>query len=569
MNKPVDIQSSSQSPGQLQGPASLDDPLYYRRNFEWVLHWVRERYNDLLPEREAGFIEDVLALPEASRGLLVRLVMRKGEWFRPDSLNYPELGDLSEAAAPLLEKGWLAEEDCLSMESLFAVLTWPRLKPLLQTTFAEAGIPSSTSKAQALAMLEAEQWPDRNAREWGLEAGALWHLTVMPQCDRVRWLFFGNAYQDWSEFVLTELGLFDYEPVAFDEQIRPMHSEAELLHYWALLECRAAWEEDLSPEAILPRLPTAPTQNPWLKRHYHRLLFKLGREWERLGELTQARALYETCTYPGARGRLLRVLERQEAFDFALARAETAAQNPESDAEAQQLERLLPRLRRKLFGEKTPRSPAPDVPVTQYVLPRSDSVERSVLLHLSTPEAPVFYVENTLMVSLFGLLCWEPVFQPLPGAFFHPFQRGPADLTWPEFYARRADAFDACLASLDDGSYREKIVQVYGQKWGRQSPFVFWGALDEPLLHLALKCLPASHLKLCFQRLLRDVKANRAGFPDLIRFYPDESRYEMIEVKGPGDRLQDNQKRWLAFFVEHGMPVSVCYVTWQDGNTDD
>ena len=50
--------------------------------------------------------------------------------------------------------------------------------------------------------------------------------------------------------------------------------------------------------------------------------------------------------------------------------------------------------------------------------------------------------------------------------------------------------------------------------------------------------------------------------PDLIQFYPAERRYRMIEVKGPGDRLQDNQKRWLAFAAEQGIPVEVCYVSW-------
>lgn len=36
----------------------------------------------------------------------------------------------------------------------------------------------------------------------------------------------------------------------------------------------------------------------------------------------------------------------------------------------------------------------------------------------------------------------------------------------------------------------------------------------------------------------------------------------MIEVKGPGDRLQDHQTRWLEFCVDHSIPVSVCYVRW-------
>ncbi|MES2350916.1 MAG: VRR-NUC domain-containing protein, partial [Pseudomonadota bacterium] len=33
-------------------------------------------------------------------------------------------------------------------------------------------------------------------------------------------------------------------------------------------------------------------------------------------------------------------------------------------------------------------------------------------------------------------------------------------------------------------------------------------------------------------------------------------------VKGPGDRLQDNQLRWIAYCAAHEMPVSVCYLQW-------
>ena len=34
------------------------------------------------------------------------------------------------------------------------------------------------------------------------------------------------------------------------------------------------------------------------------------------------------------------------------------------------------------------------------------------------------------------------------------------------------------------------------------------------------------------------------------------------EVKGSGDRLQDNQVRWLDYYAKHDMPVAVCYVQW-------
>jgi len=228
---------------------------------------------------------------------------------------------------------------------------------------------------------------------------------------------------------------------------------------------------------------------------------------------------------------------------------------------------MLPRLQRRLGRPVERAAAAPAVPRETLVLVRPDvpaSVEYVVRDHLAQPEAPVHYVENTLINSLFGLLCWEPVFAAVPGAFFHPFQRGPADLHAPDFAARRADVFAACFAQLDSGAYCDTIRRHYATKAGLQSPFVFWGVLTDELLEQALACLPADHLRLWFVRLLADIRGNRSGLPDLVRFWPDERRYELIEVKGPGDRLQDNQTRWLAYCVAHGMPVRVVDVEWAD-----
>ncbi|MGB1498277.1 VRR-NUC domain-containing protein, partial [Alloalcanivorax venustensis] len=276
-----------------------------------------------------------------------------------------------------------------------------------------------------------------------------------------------------------------------------------------------------------------------------------------------AGALYQDCRHPGARGRQLRVLERREHYDAALTLAREADQAPESEAERQQLRRLLPRLHRKLgLPRPTPAAPArPEV--LHLSLPPAASVEQAAALALATPEAPVHYVENSLLPGLFGLLFWDAIFAPVPGAFFHPFQSGPADLHHPEFRHRRRAEFDAGFQTLADGEHRARILARYREKFGRLSPFVHWGRLSEALLEQALDCLPADHLALCFERLLADIAANRAGLPDLIQFWPAQRRYRMVEVKGPGDRLQDNQRRWLDFFIARDLPVAVCQVTWQ------
>ena len=104
--------------------------------------------------------------------------------------------------------------------------------------------------------------------------------------------------------------------------------------------------------------------------------------------------------------------------------------------------------------------------------------------------------------------------------------------------------------------------EVFRAKHGTQSPFVSWSQIGEDLLNLAFACIPAPHLHCLFERLLLNLRDNRSGLPDLIQFWPEEKRYRMIEVKGSGDRLQDNQQRWLQFCIESCIPVVVCHVRW-------
>ena len=81
----------------------LENPLYYLDNFQDVLNWISARYADLLSLEETQFIAAFGALPQPSRALFVRLVMRKGCLFRASKLNYPEIGDTRAAALPLLD----------------------------------------------------------------------------------------------------------------------------------------------------------------------------------------------------------------------------------------------------------------------------------------------------------------------------------------------------------------------------------------------------------------------------------------------------------------------------------
>ncbi|MBO0987046.1 VRR-NUC domain-containing protein [Delftia sp. SD018] len=543
---------------------------YYLHNFQRALDWIGQRYGDLLDAPEQAFLTRFTQLPQPSQALMVRLLMRRGPWFRAGKLVYEEIPAIADAAAPLLELGWLDADHPMALEELFALHTKPELLQL----FAGAPIHSGLRKAELLQALQPLHEAPRPYAQWqpqGVAAGeAAWRVMVGALCERFRLMFFGNLYQDWSEFVLADLGVFRYEAVAFDAASRAFQSRADVDGYLALQACRAALDEGVEIDALLQQVVGCASGNAWLEQRRAKVLLRIGQACERMQDWERAEQAYAQSRYPGARHRRMRVYERMERFADAMALAQAAQAQPESDEELQRVARMLPRLRRSL-GQGARGRAAALAPVVAQMrmdveldLPaRPSSVEYVLRDHWHSDAAPVFYVENALINSLFGLLCWPAIFAPLPGAFFHPFQSGPADLSAPDFVQRRAALFEECLAHLDDGSWREVIVQRHADKQGLQSPFVFWGTLSAPLLALALDCIPAAHLKLFFARLLRDVQANRTGFPDLVRFWPAERRYELVEAKAPGDKLQDNQIRWLQYCAEHGIPVRVCHVQWR------
>jgi hypothetical protein len=534
--------------------------LYYLSNFRSALRWLLDRYRDLLSDAEHAFVEEFTALPWASQALLVRLIMRKSQHFRASKIRYAEINSIERAVGPLVSLQWIDPRPLLEIADLFRIARRTEIAEI----FPDA--PRSVPKKELLELLKTSQREPRCFEEWrGSVAERVYFVSIAPLCTQLRLLFFGNFRQDWSEFVLADLGIFNYETVGFSADSRAFQSRKDIEDFFALYECRRQLYDEAPLADVLARIPRARLDHEWLESRRDKLIFQIAREFERSGEQQQALNLYAGCGHPGARLRAVRSLEMSGRAAEAHQMAVGAAAQPESAAEAQKLSRVIGRLERRLKLAQSERIRPARPERLDLIVPAPAagcSVEQAAREHLEHAGAPVYYVENALINSLFGLLCWDAIFSPLSGAFFHPFHVGPADLFSSNFRARRAPQFDRCLARLDSDEYRIAILDLYREKQGIQSPFVFWGLLDEDLLSTALACIPASHLRAFFERLLSNLRENRSGLPDLIQFWVGESRYRMIEVKGPGDRLQDNQQRWIQFCLDHGIAVAVCHVRW-------
>lgn len=550
--------------------ADLDNPLYYLGNMETLVAWVVEHHRDLLLPMELARLQAFFALSRPARALLTRMVMRSGDLFRTDKLSYPELGcPEADALAELVAGHWLEADPLLTLDELFRLFTLAELRPAFATALAQTGLAKNLPKARMREALQEIHGEARTLQHWfDSPVAAVVRVNHMALFDRIRLMFFGNLRQSWSDFVLVELGHHRYEPVAFTLESRAFARRADVDTYLAMHQCREQLDAGAPAVEVWTQVPAA-TDNSWLTSRRDRLLLELGRQAERQGERELALQALTASGHREARLKRLRLLERMKRFDQAWELAGHWQQQPLGDAETQGLARITKRLAAKVGQPAPPVAQNPAIREWLLELPRvTGSVESVVRDHLSRPEAPVFYAENTLINGLFGLLCWPAIFQPVPGAFFHPFHTGPVDLMREDFTARRQTEFEACFAALRTGDYRQRILETYAAKQGTTNPFVVWPVLSKELLTLALDCIPATDLLGLFERLLLNIREHRSGFPDLIRFYPEnpshEPRYEMIEVKGPGDRLQDHQIRWLHVFARQGIAASVCYLRWQN-----
>jgi hypothetical protein len=540
--------------------ASLESPLYYLENLDTVVNWVYHNHLDLLLSDEAVLLENFRQLDEQGRALLTRLIMRKGEWFRTDKIDYAEI---PEQAAALQQ---LVNCSLIDYPAPCNLTEWCQLAlkdELIESLGCLALHCENTSKA-ALQNFFIEQDDGTRYPLSSLLQSPSFELIKLNCNDlfqRIKILFFGNAQQDWSEFVLSELGHQRYEVVNFDQRYRAFQTREELDFFITMsLLNDALYLNLLSAGEIAHLIPTE-QQNSWLEYRRQKLIFRCAHAIERSGDPSQALYMYRGCTHPEAKIRQLRVLEKTAPDRLVFRYAKFAYQHPRVDVQEAAL-KVWQRAAKKINADAPPKARFKPSE-WQLQLPRATSVERACRDYYHSDTTPCFYVENALLPTLLALCIWPAIFAPLAGAFFNPFQRRPADLYQTDFITRRQQLIEQSLQLLEQPNYREVLIDRYHEKSGIACQLAIWPVLNEELVSLALQCIPAKDLRIIFEHMLADLRQHCSGLPDLIRFDTLDNSYQLIEVKGPGDKLQDHQKRWLSFFKHHNIDAHVCYVNWE------
>lgn len=300
-----------------------------------------------------------------------------------------------------------------------------------------------------------------------------------------------------------------------------------------------------------------PVKHRYVDRKREHMLNDIARDYERLNDLETALSLFGQTQLTPSRERRARIYDKLNHDDLFGDIVTDMLNSPIDVSELEVAQKLEQRLKRKQ-GEKVPRVTKPTC--TEYRLELDLSQQRVELASKAYFESlgwTVFYAENALLNALLGLTFWDAIFAPIEGAFINAYQHRPLDLYHSDFVTKRQALIDATFDMLETGNTYTLLTR-YDEKFGISNPFVHWSLISKELLEMALDTIPTNMLMALFKIQLSDLKLYRNGMPDLIAFKGNE--FEWIEVKGPGDKLQDNQWRWIKEFTRLNVPFAVCYV---------
>lgn len=568
--------SAAQGAGRGPGPAPGERRLavgYYVANFRRVLATVMERYDDLLTPGEKALVADFDALSTAAQRLYVRLISRRGPCFRRDALSYPEVGDLNDAVAELRLAEFVDAAGDLEPAELLPLLRRLELAELLHDV---AAVPASrgAGRDELKALLTAwvpEPELDRAVRQ----RFAIVRPTRRDEVLAFRLLFFGNLSQDLTAFVLDDLGVVRYEAYELRRELRLFPHRRAVDDTLALLlarreisrlTSRGQEEEALAlARQVLERAVSPTGWDAAARRSLDRILNWAGGRLERRQEVSEALQFYGAGETPPARERRARLLARGGRETEALELCRVMEKDSLDETEAAFAPRFARRLEARLGHAPGPlprrRRRRVDLTLTRT----EQAIEDQVLELVDQEEGRRgFFGENWLWCSLFGLAFWDIVFAPVPGAFEHPFQLGPLDLYSPDFRRRRRGPIAQRLDELASrGSAAKRLLATYAAKRGTANSLVTWDEDRREPLELALERLEGRHLAWVFERMSRDLRRYRRGFPDLFLVSRRSPGFELWEVKGPGDQLRPEQGAWLDYLERGGLPSALVRVAWR------
>ncbi|KIY99884.1 hypothetical protein MNEG_8075, partial [Monoraphidium neglectum] len=144
----------------------------------------------------------------------------------------------------------------------------------------------------------------------------------------------------------------------------------------------------------------------------------------------------------------------------------------------------------------------------------------------------------------------------VPGVFQSPFQAAPLDLDTDAFFPARASAIERRLQDIALGGAGPLVQATWETHYGALCRGVSWSRFSLPQLLEISECIGGVGLSVVFRLMAEDHAGSSGGLPDLLLWRTTPHRdARLVEVKGPTDRLSEQQRAWIAAMSAAGLQV--------------
>jgi hypothetical protein len=534
-----------------------------RQDLITVLDGLRRTNGHLLSASEASAIQAMIDLPFGAGRLLAQLLARRHSCLRLKSIDFTALDDQSRDLELLIKDGFLIElHHSPTRTALFT-------KKELTEWCKSCGVESKGKKDDLLRRVS-----DLKEGPPGLTVHVV-HRDLVDWCE---WIFFGGGRGRRKRFVLGRIGASVWAQYSLTPGTVAFESRAQLREFLAY-----STGKELSIPDLLGKIAALPERSPShrnfdLRRRMGKEL--IGRVWdsETKGEVELSLFLVDQALKlrVGNAGELLRrkalCLSKLDRRQEAAAVCQAAIVDAK-DEEALALNRTGRRLARAAGVSWIPPRP--------LLSPRSrriglsgiagftglrGEIERQVVGLF--PEREMVHGEGRLWTSLFVLLFFDLLWMPVDGMLPAPCLDGPLDLGRKEFAVRRRSLFLSRLNQIGKGASRRRIGRSLKER-GVRIKGMDWGLASDSQWKRLLSSIPGPFLKRVMKHLGEEGFSAASGLPDLFVWPGKQQRHScsfpsklgtgalLVEVKGPNDSLQDNQRVWHDRLLRWKFPVEV------------
>ncbi|OKO87678.1 DNA polymerase [Bradyrhizobium sp. NAS80.1] len=507
---------------------------YYLDHFVEMLNFVQKTYGSILTVEHHAFIGRFERLSKDARCLLIRMVNRRGAIFNRSLFNYPEITDVECAASELMAVGHariLGETD-------YAAFVACLPKDVLVTGAQAAGrgdVRKSWSKPKFVDYY-LEKIPFSVAAQ---HCGA--HKFIALDHTRpiefLLYLYFGKTEVDLKNFALRDLGILrTNQETSFNARFTDGEEAMASFHYSQILDRLEVKSETVYRQAAVDILAGPVCGTEYATDLRSRAAHQAGLFFEKNEEGDLAQQLYRAGSSPDCNERLARLLYSAGDPIGAEELLQRMIDDPASDGEHLFATDFYAR---KFGGQRAG---------LYTELLRSGRVIKVDDTHRGDPEtgvagvlrregAEVYFAENVLWHTLFGLLFWDELFESaqLPSGF----DWVPHCLKDRSFYRLFASTIDEKLEAIGSGKAFPMILRNVAARWGRPNGIFAWDHVQVEALNSLLEGANPTGIARIIRAMCDDFRSMRDGFPDLM--IVRDGKVSFMEIKAEGDVIRRNQ----------------------------